>query len=56
MIWWLILIAIVVLGLLIVGLDLEECPREIKGYNCKGSACDHSPETVHLAKEDVRRD
>jgi len=28
----------------------EECPREILGYNCRGSECNHDPDNVFEAK------
>lgn len=33
--------------------DSEDCPRTIYGYNCRGKACDHSPELVRKAKRDM---
>lgn len=30
---------------------VEECPREMLGYNCKGEKCDHSKEEIKRVKE-----
>ena len=36
--------------------DYTECPREIMGYDCRGSRCDHSREAISKAKEVMGRD
>jgi hypothetical protein len=33
----------------------QECPREIRGYNCKGETCNHSRVMVMQAKADMYR-
>lgn len=33
----------------------EECPRELMGYQCRyGDRCDHSPEAVAKAKQELQ--
>ncbi len=56
MIWGLIIGAI--LGFIIgysVALSKDDCPREINGYRCRGTGCDHSPDLVREAKQSKRR-
>lgn len=50
--WWLLPACMVGLLILIMP-DAEDCPRSIRGYNCKGRLCDHSPDEVHQARRDM---
>lgn len=40
-------------GLLRLFVDNTQCPRIIRGYNCHGAACDHSPGAVARAKGEM---
>lgn len=49
-----ITVTLIILAVVVVAgfMDLD-CPRIIRGYNCKGDACDHSPEAIRQAKIDM---
>ena len=53
--WFPIFMLLIVTSVTIAALiSNDECPREIRGYNCRGSACNHDPEEVRQAKIDMR--
>jgi len=37
------------------GVSMDECPRSIEGYNCRGDACNHNKILVREAKERMIR-
>lgn len=45
-----IFIGLILGGLIFGGGDHDDCPRSVKGYNCKGSYCDHSKIELYRAK------
>lgn len=43
--------AIILFAAFIWWLESADCPREIAGWNCRGSNCDHSEEAIKRAKK-----
>lgn len=52
LIWGGVVIVVVATAL---SIKVEECPREIVGYNCRGAGCDHSPEETRKAKDLIKK-
>lgn len=45
------IIAIVLAGVAVA--MAEDCPRSMRGYNCRGKECDHSEEAIRQARIDM---